>query len=132
MTKRTERGQRRQAENGGGPDAGASGGADARRDVDHAPALARVGPCARAGGAGRTVSRGGGGAGGPQGPASTATHPSSLGDGGDGAHLRGPARAGPPPPRAAKGRRRSDVALGRDVSRPGPAERADDTATARP
>src|SRR5438067_749424 len=63
----------------GGPDADASGGADARRDVDHAPALARVGPCARAGRAGRTVSRGGGGAGGPQGSASTATHPSSLG-----------------------------------------------------
>src|SRR2546428_14118321 len=90
MTKRTERGQRRQAENGGGPDAGASGGADARRDVDHAPALARVGPCARAGRAGRIVSRGGGGAGGPQGPASTAAHPSSLGNGGGGAHLRLP------------------------------------------
>src|SRR5437867_3252965 len=98
------------------PGAGAPGGADARRDDDHAPALARVGPCARAGRAGRVVSRGGRGPGGPQGPASTAAHPSSLGNGGDGAYLRGPARAGAPPPRAADGRRGSDVALGGGVS----------------
>src|SRR5207247_2983948 len=113
------------------PGAAAPGGADAGRDDDHAPALARVGPCAGAGRAGRTVARGGRGAGGPEGPASTGAHPSSLGHGGDGAHLRGPAPAGAPPPRAADGRRGSDVALGGSVSRPGPADRADDAAAAR-
>src|SRR6266705_1242006 len=63
------------------PGAAAPGGADARRDDDHAPALARVGPCARAGRAGRAVSRRGRGAGWAQRPASTAAHPSSLGHG---------------------------------------------------
>src|SRR5712692_8204000 len=115
----------------GGPGAGAPGGADARRDDDHATALARVGPCAGVGRAGRTVSRGGRSPGGPQRPASPAAHASSLGDGGDGAHFRGPARAGASPPRAANGRRGSDVALGGGVSRPGSADRADDAAAAR-
>src|SRR6266852_7273023 len=114
-----------------GPGAGTPRGADAGRDDDHAPALARVGPCARAGGAGRAVSRGGRGPGGPQRPASPAAHPSSLGHGGDGALLRRAAGAGAAPPRAADGRRGSDVALGGGVSRPGPADRADDAATAR-
>src|SRR5881628_1502677 len=41
------------------------------------------------------------------------------------------ARAGAPPPRAADDRRGSDVAVGRGVSRPGPADRADDAAVAR-
>src|SRR5947207_12241332 len=95
------------------PGAGAPGGADAHRHDDHPPALARVGSCARAGRAGRVVSRGGRGAGGPQRPASTAARPSSLGHGGDGAHLRRTARAGTPPPRAADDRWGSDVAFGR-------------------
>ena len=41
------------------------------------------------------------------------------------------ARAGAPPPRAADARRGSDVAVGRGVSRSGPADRADDAAAPR-
>jgi hypothetical protein len=74
LTKRTARGQRTQAENGAVSALVHFGGADARRDEDHAPAFARMGPCARASRAGRTVSGRGGGAGWPQGPASTAAH----------------------------------------------------------
>src|SRR2546429_8308029 len=37
--------------------AGALGGADARRDDDHAPGLPRLGPCAGAGRPGRGLSR---------------------------------------------------------------------------
>jgi Protein of unknown function (DUF3987) len=48
MTKRTERAQRTQAKNGAGSAPGHLVRADARRDDDHTPALARVGPCARA------------------------------------------------------------------------------------
>src|SRR2546426_6845664 len=113
------------------PGAAAPGGADARRDDDHAPALARVGPCARAGGAERVVWRRGRRPGRAQGPASTAAHPSLLGDGGDGAHLRRSARAGAPPPRAADDRRGSDVALGGGVSRPRSPDRPDDAAAPR-
>jgi hypothetical protein len=92
MTKRTERGQRRQAENGAGPTLAhlvepmLTGMATTRHDLlawVHAHGLAALDELfgAEAVGPGRA-----------QGPASTAAHPSSLGDGGDGAHLRRAAR----------------------------------------
>ena len=131
MTKRTERGQRRQAENGAGPTLAhlvepmLAGMSTTRQHLlawVHAHGLAALDELFRE----EAVALAG-----PKGqhqPQRTHHH---WGDGGDGAHLRGPARAGPPPPRAAEGRRRSDVALGRDVSRPGPVDRADDAAAAR-
>src|SRR5256886_14077868 len=131
MTKRTERGQRRQAENGGGPtlvhlvEPMLAGMSTTRQHLlawVHAHGLAALDELFRE----EAVALAG-----PKGRHHPQAHASSLGDGGDGAHLRGPARAGPPPPRAAAGRRRSDIALGRDVSRPGPADRADDAAVAR-
>src|SRR3989475_13123981 len=78
----------------GRPGAGSSGGADARRDVEHAPAPAGVGSCPGAGGVGRAVSRGGRDAGRAQGAAAGAAHALPLGHDGDGADLRRPAGAG--------------------------------------
>src|SRR5216684_8132581 len=96
--------------------AGPPGGADARRDDDHTPPPARVGPRARAGGAGRGISRGGRGLGGAQGSASGAAHPSPLGHDGDGAHLRRSTRAGAAPPSPGDDRRGSDLAVRGGVS----------------
>ena len=109
--------------------AGPPGGTDARRDDGHAPAPARVGACARAGRAGRAVLRGGRGPGRGQGRASGAAHPSPLGHGATELTFRRPAGAGAAPPCPADHRRGSDPAVGRGVSGPGSADRADDAST---
>src|SRR5438445_2377376 len=56
-------------------------------------------------------------------------HSSPLGHGADGTHLRRPAGAVAAPAGPADGRRGSDPAVGRGVSGPGPADRADDAST---
>src|SRR6266581_2572967 len=130
MTKRTARAHRTQAKNGAGPAlvhlvepmlAGMTTTHQHLLAWVHAHGLAALDELFRE----EAVALAG-----PQRPASTAAHPSSLGHSGDGAHLRRAARAGAPPPRAADDRWGSDVAVGRGVSRPGPADRADDAAAA--
>src|SRR2546427_12012448 len=111
--------------------AGSSGGADAGRDVEPAPAPARVGSCPGAGGARRAVSRGGRGAGRAQGAAAGAAHASPLGYDGDGADVRWSTGADAASASPAHEWRRSDVALGGAVSGARPADRADDAATPR-
>src|SRR2546422_1748029 len=131
MTKRTERAQQTQAENGAGPalahlvEPMVAGMTTTRQHLlawVHAHGLAALDELFRE--EAMALAR-------PQGAASTAAHPSSLGDGGDGADLRRPAPADAPPPRAADRGRGSDVAFGGGVSRSGPADRADDAAVAR-
>src|SRR5438445_13873358 len=131
MIKRTERDQRTQEEKGPSAELGAlvgpmlTGMATTRHDLlawVHAHGLAALDELFGA----EAVALAG-----PKGRPSTAAHPSSLGNGSDGAHLRRSACAGAPPPRAADDRRGSDVALGGGVSRSRSADRPDDAAAPR-
>src|SRR5262249_2203148 len=113
-----------------GRGAGPARRADADGDGDDAPGSARLGPWAGAGGPGRALSRGGSGPGRGEGAAPAGAHPSALGDGGDRADVRGPARADVPPAGAGHPGRRSALALGGPVSGPRSADRADDATAA--
>ena len=121
MTKRTERAERTQAENGPGPEPEhlveprLAGMTTTRQHLlawVHAQGLAALDELFHE----EAVAL----------AASGAAHPSSLGRDGDGADVRRPTRAGSTTPSAANDRRGSDPAVGGGVSGPGPADRADD------